>query len=209
MPLLHGGGRVAGTYRVILVSHGGAEERHDAVAHDLIDGALVAVHRPHHAHALEDRVEELPGVLRVAGREQLEGALHVGGEHGHPLALSLERVPGAQDRLGQVARRVALGRGEGRLGGARRRDRPAALVAVVAPRQIGVPARRADHLESPAAAAAEPSRPEDCRAGTGGRSRRPLALPTQPARPPPVHAQDARCEPVCPSITAAANAQLS
>ena len=35
---------------------------------------------------------------------------HVGEQHRNPLALALERVPGAQDTLGKVAGNVALGR---------------------------------------------------------------------------------------------------
>ena len=135
--LLHGKGRVAGAHGVVLVGQGGAEKRHDAVAHDLVDGALVAVHRFH--QALEDRVQELPGVLRVAVGEQLERAFHVGEEHRHLLALPLERVAGPEDPLGQVARRVALEGREGRFGDGRRRDGPPALVAEAAARQVGVP----------------------------------------------------------------------
>ena len=41
--------------------------------HNLIDRALVAVHRRH--HALQDGIEELPGLFRVAIRQQFHGAL--------------------------------------------------------------------------------------------------------------------------------------
>jgi len=61
--LLHFQRRVAGAHRVVLVREGRAEQRHDAVAHHLIDGALVAVDRLH--HAVEHWIEELPGFLRV------------------------------------------------------------------------------------------------------------------------------------------------
>ena len=40
-----------------------AKQGHDAIAHDLIHGALVAVHRRH--HALQHGVEELPGLLGI------------------------------------------------------------------------------------------------------------------------------------------------
>ena len=70
--LLHGQGGVAGAHGVVLVRERGAEERHDAVAHDLVDGALVAVHRLH--HALEDGVQELARLLRVAVGEQLDAS---------------------------------------------------------------------------------------------------------------------------------------
>ena len=40
------------------------KERHDAVTHDLVDGALIAVHGRH--HALQDRIKELARLLGVA-----------------------------------------------------------------------------------------------------------------------------------------------
>ena len=90
--LLHREGGVAGAHGVVLVGQGGAEERHDAIPHDLVDGALVAVHRLH--HALENGVQELARLLRVAVGEQLERAFHVGEQHGHLLALPFESVSG-------------------------------------------------------------------------------------------------------------------
>src|SRR5262249_59089040 len=47
--LLHAEGGVAGAYRVVLVGHRRAEERHDPVAHHLVHGALVVVHGFDHA----------------------------------------------------------------------------------------------------------------------------------------------------------------
>jgi hypothetical protein len=61
---LHVKGRVAGPHGVILVGERRAKQRHDPVAHHLIDRALVAVHGFH--HPLEHRVEELPRLLGVA-----------------------------------------------------------------------------------------------------------------------------------------------
>ena len=107
---LHGEGGVAGAERVVFVGDRGAEQRHDAVAHDLVDGAVEAVDRLH--HPLEHGVEHLTGVLGVALGQQLEGPLEVGEEHGHVLALSQERLPGLEDLLGEMARGVALRRGE-------------------------------------------------------------------------------------------------
>ena len=97
---------VARPHRVVLVGHGGAEERHDAVAHDLVHRALVAVDGLH--HPLEDGVEELPGLLGVPVGEQLHRALHVGEEHGDLLALPLERALRGQDPFGQVFRGVRV-----------------------------------------------------------------------------------------------------
>ena len=102
--LLHAERRVAGARRVVLVRERRAEERHDPVAHDLVDGALVAVHRLH--HPLEHAVEQLARLLRVAVGEQLHRALEVGEEDGHLLALALERALRREDLLGEVAGRV-------------------------------------------------------------------------------------------------------
>jgi len=40
------------------------KQDHDAIAHDLVHGPLVAVHRGH--QALQHRVEELPRLLGIA-----------------------------------------------------------------------------------------------------------------------------------------------
>jgi hypothetical protein len=58
-------------------------------------------------HALQDRVEELPGLLRVALSQQLQRALQVGEEHGHLLALPFQGGLRLEDLLGQVAGGVA------------------------------------------------------------------------------------------------------
>jgi hypothetical protein len=83
---------------VVLVGDRRAEERHDAVPHHLIDRALVAVDRLH--HPLEDRVQELPGLLGVAVRQQLHRALEIGEDDRHLLALTFEGALGDQDLLG-------------------------------------------------------------------------------------------------------------
>ena len=85
---LHVERRVAGPHRVVLVGERRAEERHDPVAHDLVDRALVAVDGLH--HPLEDGIEELPRLLGVAVGEQLHRALEVGEEHRDLLALAFE-----------------------------------------------------------------------------------------------------------------------
>ena len=94
-PLLHAQRRVAGAHGVILVGEGRAEQRHDPVAHHLVDGALVVVDGLH--HVLEDRVEELARLLGIAVGEQLHRALEVGEQHRHLLALAFECRLGGQD----------------------------------------------------------------------------------------------------------------
>ena len=46
--LLHRQGGIAGAHGVVLMGERGAKERHDAIAHDLVDGAFIAMHRLHH-----------------------------------------------------------------------------------------------------------------------------------------------------------------
>ena len=107
--LLHPQRRVARAHRVVLVGERRAEERHDPVAHDLVDGALVAVDGLH--HVLEHRVEQLARLLGIAVGEQLHRALEVGEEDGHLLALALEGGLGREDLLGEMFGRVGLRRG--------------------------------------------------------------------------------------------------
>jgi len=119
-----------------------AEERHDAVAHDLVDGALVAMDGLD--HPLEDRVQELPGLLRVPISQQLHRALEVGEEHGNLLALTLKRAPRRQDLLGEVFGRVGLGGGEaarrGRLRRSGRKRRPATIAELASGLHLGAAA---------------------------------------------------------------------
>jgi hypothetical protein len=91
---------------VVFVRQRRAEERHDPVAHDLVDGALVAMDRFH--HVFEDGVEELPRLLRVAVSQQLHRALHVGEENRDLLALALERGLRREDPLGEMLGRVGV-----------------------------------------------------------------------------------------------------
>jgi hypothetical protein len=65
----HRQGRVARSNGVILVRHGRAEHRHQAVAHQPADGPLVAVDGVHHQP--DDPVEQPLGVFGVAAPDQL------------------------------------------------------------------------------------------------------------------------------------------
>ena len=105
--LLHPQRRVARPHGVVLVGERRAEERHDPVAHHLVDGALVAVDGLH--HPFEHRVEELARLLGVAVGEQLHRALEVGEEHGDLLALAFEGGLGGEDLLGEVLGGVGVG----------------------------------------------------------------------------------------------------
>src|SRR5262249_17938004 len=83
---------------------------HDAVPHDLVDGALVAVDGLH--HPLQDGVEQLARLLGVAVGEELHGTLEVGEQDGDLLALALKRSLGRKDLFSEMLRRVGVRRGE-------------------------------------------------------------------------------------------------
>ena len=92
---------------MVLVGERRAEQRHDAVTHHLIDGALVAVDGLH--HPFEHRIENPSSLFGIPVGEQLHGALEVREEDRDLLALALEGGAGGEDALGQVLGRVGLG----------------------------------------------------------------------------------------------------
>src|SRR5207245_1350601 len=89
------------------------EERHDPVAHYLVDGALITMDGLH--HPLEDWIEDLARFLGVAVGEQFHRALEVGEEDRDLLALALEGRLRCKNLLREVLRRIGLGRFEPRL----------------------------------------------------------------------------------------------
>jgi hypothetical protein len=109
--LHHLQGGVPGPQRVVLVGERCTEQRHDAVTHDLVHGAFVGVNRFH--HPLDDRVEDLAGLLGIAAGHELHRALHVGEEHRDLLAFALERGLGDEDLLGQMLKLLGSRPGRG------------------------------------------------------------------------------------------------
>src|SRR5688572_24341113 len=111
--------RITRPHRMILRGQRRAKQRHDAIAHDLIHGALVAVHGLHHAfqHGVENRAR----LLGVAVGEQLHRALEVAKQHGHLLTLPFEGGARVEDLLSQMGRYEGLKpwRGPGERGGVR------------------------------------------------------------------------------------------
>jgi hypothetical protein len=105
--LLHHERRIARPHCVVLVGDRRAEERHDPIAHYLVDGAFVPVDGLH--HALEHRVEELARLLGIAVGEQFHRALEVGEEDRDLFALTLQRGLRVDDPFGKVLRRVGVG----------------------------------------------------------------------------------------------------
>jgi hypothetical protein len=115
--------RIARPLGMVLMGDGCPEERHDAVAGVLVDGALEAVDAVR--QDLEEAVEDAVPLLGVHLLGQLQGALHVSEEHGHLLALALERRLALEDLLGQVLGGVVAGIALLPRGFGRSRRRPA------------------------------------------------------------------------------------
>ena len=113
-----------GAARVILVRQRGAEERHEAIAEELVDGALVAVDLGQ--RRLEEAVEEVVHGVGPQPFGQRGGPDQVAEEHGDRLALALQCRARGEDALGEVARRVGIGGVRRRHGGPRGLDRAAA-----------------------------------------------------------------------------------
>src|SRR5262245_32188296 len=61
--LLHPERRIASTYRMVLVRQGCSEQRHDPIAHHLVDCSFVTVDGLH--HMFKDWVEDLSRLLRI------------------------------------------------------------------------------------------------------------------------------------------------
>src|SRR5262249_33232643 len=123
--LLHAERRVARAHGVVLVGQRRAEERHDSVAHHLVDRALVPMDGLH--HPLKNGIENLASLLRITVGEQFHRALEVGEEHGDLLPLPLQGALGRENLLGEVLRSVGLRRRA--RGGARAADGRRALEA--------------------------------------------------------------------------------
>ena len=123
--------RPARALRVVLVRDRRAEQRHDAVAGELVHRALEAVNAV--AEDREEAIHDRPPQLRVGLLGQIHRADHVGEQDRDLLALTIEIGPRVTDLVGQVlggvGARVTLCRrlpSRPRLRSARRREPPPA-----------------------------------------------------------------------------------
>jgi len=87
--LLHAQRRIQRTLGMVLIGDRRSEHREDAVAGGLGDVAAVALYRLH--HQIQCRIDDGPGFLRVEILHELHGALDVGKQYRHRLALALKR----------------------------------------------------------------------------------------------------------------------
>jgi len=98
---------------VILVGERRAEQRHDAVAHHQVHGALVVMHRLH--HAIEHRLKDRARLLGIALGDQFHRAFQVREQHRNLLALSFERGARGENFFRKMLWRVVLGGAKPRL----------------------------------------------------------------------------------------------
>ena len=101
-------GRQHGAPRVILVGDRRAEERHEAIAQELVHRPLVAVHVGQ--RQLEEPAQQHVHGVRAQPLRQPGGADDVAEQHADGLPLALHGAARGQDLLGEVPRRVRLGR---------------------------------------------------------------------------------------------------
>ena len=90
---------------MVLMRNRRPKQGHNAIAHDLVHGPLIAVHGGH--HSFQHGVEELAGLLGVAVSQQFHRALQVGKEDRHLLALAFEDGFGGEDFLDQILRGIS------------------------------------------------------------------------------------------------------
>ena len=88
--------RERGAARVVLVGERGAEEGHEAIAEELVDRALVAMHLGE--GGLEEGVDEDVHPLRPEPLGERSGPNQIAEEHGDWLALAFQRVLGVRIR---------------------------------------------------------------------------------------------------------------
>jgi hypothetical protein len=100
---------ITGAARVILVRDRRAKERHDAVAGELVDEALEALHTVR--ENLEKAVHDLRPLFRVELLGQLHRALHIGEQDRDLLAFAFQRGARGQDLVGEVFGSVSAWRG--------------------------------------------------------------------------------------------------
>ena len=103
---LHGERGIAGARRMALDGERGVPERHDRVAHVLVDRAAIAQHQV--GHRRQEAVHEPRQAVRIELLGDAREAAHVGEHHGDLalLAAELQQLGMAGDLLDHVGRQV-------------------------------------------------------------------------------------------------------
>jgi hypothetical protein len=125
-------GGVDGPASVLLVSDGGAEEGHDAVAEELVHGPFVAVDLGQ--HQLEGARHDGVDVLRIEPLGERGESGNVDEEDRDLLSLTLECRARSEDLIREVLGRIGLGGSEAGLNARLRLHRGPASVAESRPR---------------------------------------------------------------------------
>jgi hypothetical protein len=146
--------RVHGALRVVFMCDRRAEQRHDAVAEELVDGAFVAVHRVE--QQLERARHRGVDILRIEPLAERGEARDVHEVDRHLLPLSGERRGRGEDLGGEMTRRVGAGRSRQRDSRRRRGERIATAATEVLARGVRESARRARAGQRGSALRAEP-----------------------------------------------------
>ena len=106
-----------GATGVILVGERRAEQRHEAVAEELVHRAFVAMHL--RERGLEEAAQKRVHAVGADPLGEGGGADEIAEEHGDGLALALHGGAGGEDLLGEMPGRVGLRRGARGRGGGR------------------------------------------------------------------------------------------
>jgi hypothetical protein len=85
---------------MVLMGNGGAEQGHKAIAEELVDGPLVAVHLAQ--GQVEELIEQRVHGLRAQALGQSRGVGQVAEEYGDLLALAFKGGTGGKDFFSQV-----------------------------------------------------------------------------------------------------------
>ncbi len=98
---------IAGTLRMILMSDGRTEQRHNAIAHELIDGAFVSVNFIH--EDTKTPVHDLMDLLRIEIFKDGRRVSYVGENDGDEFALTFNGYAVRENLVREVFRPVGAG----------------------------------------------------------------------------------------------------
>ena len=99
--------RITRPHRVVFVGDRCSEQSHDAIAHDVIDGAFVVVDRLD--HALDHGIEEALRIFRIPPDHEFHRPFDVGEHHGDLFTFAFDCRFVSETLIGEM--RVILGRG--------------------------------------------------------------------------------------------------
>jgi hypothetical protein len=99
---------VAGAQRMVLMRHGRTEQRHDAVAQNLIDGPFIFVNRIH--HDMQSRIDNVLGLFWIQRFDQFRGSSYIREKYRDLFPFAFQLVAGSYDFFSEVFGNVGIGR---------------------------------------------------------------------------------------------------